>query len=171
MSQTEISKSTLLLIEAIGLGVFGIDRWYATGEFGWIPGKTIGSVMTLGMWPLFDYMRVLINALSGSESRVFVNNGVWIRDDRGTYFAYWYAISMLIGAIFTFYSSFMAATTVYAHIDNKACKEKDTNRSELATAYRGEEKRGMLRKRMEQDMEALGQDETSSSFSMGNFGN
>ena len=63
------SKLTLFIIEALGLGFFGIDRMY-TGEIGQGVFKCI-SFSGLGLWAIIDYIIVLINTISKSEEGVF----------------------------------------------------------------------------------------------------
>ena len=66
--RTEGSKTMLVVIEGLGLGMLGIDHLYA-GNIGSFILKlcTLGG---LGVWWLVDYVRVLANALSRSRKGV-----------------------------------------------------------------------------------------------------
>lgn len=66
---TEKSKIVLIILESLGLGFFGIDRMYS-GQiiYGILKLLTLGG---LGIWTFIDYVIVLINALSKSETGVF----------------------------------------------------------------------------------------------------
>jgi TM2 domain-containing membrane protein YozV len=63
------SKIVLIIISFLGLGVLGIDRMYA-GQIGLGVLKllTLGG---LGIWAFIDWIFVLINAISKSESGLF----------------------------------------------------------------------------------------------------
>ena len=63
------SKTVLIIISFLGLGVLGIDRMYA-GQIGLGVLKllTLGG---LGIWAFIDWIFVLINAISKSESGLF----------------------------------------------------------------------------------------------------
>ena len=63
------SKIVLIIISFLGLGVLGIDRMYA-GQIGLGVLKllTFGG---LGIWAFIDWIFVLINAISKSESGLF----------------------------------------------------------------------------------------------------
>lgn len=63
------SKVVLIIISFLGLGVLGIDRIYA-GQIGLGVLKllTFGG---LGIWAFIDWIFVLINAISKSESGLF----------------------------------------------------------------------------------------------------
>ena len=65
----ERSKVVLLILAWIGLGILGIDRMYA-GQIliGLLKLITLGG---LGIWAFVDYIIILVNALSKSESGVF----------------------------------------------------------------------------------------------------
>lgn len=63
------SKIVLIIISFLGLGVLGIDRMYA-GQIGLgiLKLLTLGG---LGIWAFIDWIFVLINAISKSESGLF----------------------------------------------------------------------------------------------------
>lgn len=63
------SKIVLIIISFLGLGILGIDRIYA-GQIGLGVLKllTLGG---LGIWVFIDWIFVLINAISKSESGLF----------------------------------------------------------------------------------------------------
>ena len=63
------SKIVLIIISFLGLGILGIDRMYA-GQIGLGVLKllTLGG---LGIWAFIDWIFVLINAISKSESGLF----------------------------------------------------------------------------------------------------
>ena len=63
------SKIVIIIISFLGLGVLGIDRMYA-GQIGLGVLKllTLGG---LGIWAFIDWIFVLINAISKSESGLF----------------------------------------------------------------------------------------------------
>lgn len=91
----ELSKTFLVLIEALGLGGFGLDRLYAgcfytgltklflliSGVFLHYVNETIGAIV-LSAWMIFvvfDYIIVFVNALAGSMCNPFCNAPVvWI---------------------------------------------------------------------------------------------
>lgn len=63
------SKTVLIILTFLGLGVLGIDRIYA-GQFGLGILKLI-TIGGLGIWAFIDFILVLINALSKSEEGIF----------------------------------------------------------------------------------------------------
>ena len=88
----ELSKTFLVLIEALGLGAFGLDRLYAgcprtgmlklilllSGIFAYYINEWLGGFI-LGAWILFvfyDYIIVFVNTLAGSSCNPFCNADV-----------------------------------------------------------------------------------------------
>ena len=63
------SKTVLVILSFLGLGILGIDRMYA-GQIGLGVLKllTLGG---LGIWAFIDWIFVLINAISKSEQGLF----------------------------------------------------------------------------------------------------
>ena len=61
----ERSKTALVVIEGLGLGLLGLDRFYA-GEWGSGLLK-LGSLGGAGLWWLIDYVRVMANACARSR--------------------------------------------------------------------------------------------------------
>ena len=65
----EKSKVVLIVLESLGLGFLGIDRFYSGQTlYGFLKLFTLGG---LGIWTLIDYVKVLINALSRSNEGLF----------------------------------------------------------------------------------------------------
>lgn len=63
------SKVVLIVLTCIGLSFFGIDRMYA-GQV-WLGILKLVTLGGLGIWYFVDFLIVIINALSKSESGVF----------------------------------------------------------------------------------------------------
>lgn len=63
------SKTVLIILTFLGLGVLGIDRIYA-GQIGLGILKLI-TIGGLGIWAFIDFILVLINSLSKSEEGIF----------------------------------------------------------------------------------------------------
>ena len=63
------SKTVLFILAALGLGMFGIDRFYA-GQIGLGLLKlfTFGG---FGIWALVDYIIIIINAITKSKEGLF----------------------------------------------------------------------------------------------------
>jgi len=75
--EKSVDASVMVAIEGLGLGVFGVDRFYA-GDIG------LGVLKLLnaggcGVWALVDYLIVMINAISTSSKTMF---GKTISGDR-----------------------------------------------------------------------------------------
>lgn len=68
-SQEALDETVLVVIEGLGLGIFGVDRFYA-GQIGLGLAKllTLGG---LGIWALVDYVIVMVHALSKSTKTLF----------------------------------------------------------------------------------------------------
>jgi TM2 domain-containing membrane protein YozV len=85
------SKLLLLVIASLGLGLFGIDRFYA--------GDTVMGVLKLltfgglGIWAFIDWIIVLINALAQSKNGVF---GITKWDDKDDNVVFYVAIIFLL---------------------------------------------------------------------------
>lgn len=68
-STNEKSKLVLLLISSLGLGLAGIDRFYAGDiTLGIIKMLTVGGV---GIWAFIDWLLIIINALTRSREGLF----------------------------------------------------------------------------------------------------
>lgn len=68
-NKNEKSKLLLLIIASLGLGILGIDRFYAGDTtMGIIKLLTMGG---LGIWAFIDWIIILINALTQSKNGVF----------------------------------------------------------------------------------------------------
>ena len=85
------SKLLLLVIASLGLGLLGIDRFYAgdTG-MGVLKLLTLGG---LGLWAFIDWLIILINALSQSKNGVF---GITKWDDKDDKVVFYVAIISLL---------------------------------------------------------------------------
>lgn len=85
------SKLLLLVIASLGLGLLGIDRFYAgdTG-MGVLKLLTLGG---LGLWAFIDWIIILINALSQSKNGVF---GITKWDDKDDKVVFYVAIISLL---------------------------------------------------------------------------
>mmetsp|Transcript_28911 Transcript_28911/g.76281 ORF Transcript_28911/g.76281 Transcript_28911/m.76281 type:complete len:235 (-) Transcript_28911:118-822(-) len=67
------NKLFLVLIELFGLGFLGIDRFYMGGAAGYISGSV--KLLTCGgcgVWGIIDYVAVMLNAISSSDSIDFM---------------------------------------------------------------------------------------------------
>ncbi len=85
------SKLLLLVIASLGLGLLGIDRFYAGDiAMGIIKLLTLGG---LGIWAFVDWVIILINALSQSKNGVF---GVTKWNDKDDNLVFYVAIIFLI---------------------------------------------------------------------------
>ena len=68
-STNEKSKLVLLIISSLGLGLAGIDRFYAGDiTLGIIKLFTIGG---FGIWAFIDWILIIINALTRSKEGLF----------------------------------------------------------------------------------------------------
>ena len=91
----ELSKTFLVLIEALGLGAFGLDRLYVgciytgmtklvlllAGLFLYYVNEFLGLFILTGwsIFVLFDYIIVFVNTLAGSMCNPFCNAPVvWV---------------------------------------------------------------------------------------------
>lgn len=85
------SKLLLLVIASLGLGLLGIDRFYAGDTaLGIIKLLTLGG---LGIWAFIDWVIILVNALSQSKNGVF---GVTKWNDKDDNVVFYVAIIFLI---------------------------------------------------------------------------
>ena len=68
-STNEKSKLVLLIISGLGLGLAGIDRFYAGDiTLGIIKLLTVGGV---GIWAFIDWVLIIVNALTRSRKGLF----------------------------------------------------------------------------------------------------
>ena len=68
-STNEKSKLVLLIISSLGLGLAGIDRFYAGDiTLGIIKLFTVGGV---GIWAFIDWVLIIVNALTRSRKGLF----------------------------------------------------------------------------------------------------
>jgi TM2 domain-containing membrane protein YozV len=68
-STNEKSKLVLLIISSLGLGLAGIDRFYAGDiTLGIIKMLTVGG---FGIWAFIDWVLIIINALTRSREGLF----------------------------------------------------------------------------------------------------
>ena len=85
------SKLLLLVIASLGLGLLGIDRFYAGDTaLGIVKLLTLGG---LGIWAFIDWVIILVNALSQSKNGVF---GVTKWNDKDDNLVFYVAIIILI---------------------------------------------------------------------------
>lgn len=91
-TKESIDPSALVAIEGLGLGVFGIDRFYA-GQI-WLGILKLISLGGLGIWALVDYVIVMIHTISRSSGALF---GRTIKGDRN--FARNFAVALIIMSI------------------------------------------------------------------------
>ena len=85
------SKLLLLVIASLGLGLLGIDRFYAGDTaLGILKLLTLGG---LGIWAFVDWVIILVNALSQSKNGVF---GVTKWNDKDNNLVFYVAIIFLI---------------------------------------------------------------------------
>lgn len=92
----ELSKTFLVLIEALGLGAFGLDRLYAgcpstgmlklvlflSGVFVYYINEWAAAFILTGwaLFVLYDYLVVFVNTLVGSACNPFCNAEVYWTD-------------------------------------------------------------------------------------------
>ncbi len=85
------SKLLLLVIASLGLGLLGIDRFYAGDTaMGILKLLTLGG---LGIWAFVDWVIILVNALSQSKNGVFT---VTKWNDKDDTLVFYIAIIILI---------------------------------------------------------------------------
>ena len=85
------SKLLLLVIASLGLGLLGIDRFYAGDTaLGILKLLTLGG---LGIWAFVDWVIILVNALSQSKNGVL---GVTKWNDKDDNLVFYVAIIFLI---------------------------------------------------------------------------
>lgn len=91
------SKVALVLLELFGLGLCGVDRCYmGQCALGLLKGLTAGGFT---VWFVFDYLAVIITALSGSEHmNAFGMKGSFITDEMA--FAFWLTVIGLFAKCF-----------------------------------------------------------------------
>lgn len=96
-SKNEKSKLLLLIIASLGLGVLGIDRFYAGDTtMGIIKLLTMGG---LGIWAIIDWIIILINALSQSKDGVFSITKWNDKDDKIVFYVAIIILIMHVGIL------------------------------------------------------------------------